>query len=80
MKKTRKTTPRRPPRNIDVVDPVMTISVQFSPRRLADALEGPEATPGLLILANMLNESLAKRAAAAAERKRPANKPKGQPN
>ena len=80
MKKTRKTTSRRPSRNLDVVDPVMTISVQFSPRRLADALEGPEATPGLLILANMLNESLAKRAAAAAERKRLANKPKGQPN
>jgi hypothetical protein len=78
-KKIRSAPPRKRQRNLDVVDPVVTISVQFSPRRLADALEGPEATPGLLMLATMLNESLARRVAAS-RGKRPNPKPEGQPN
>lgn len=79
MKKKTKKTPHQ--RDVDTSDPLVTVSFQFSPRRLANALASPEATPAIMMLATLLTEELGARVASTRPVKpKPKPKTKDQPN
>jgi hypothetical protein len=76
MKKKTKKTPHQ--RDVDTSDPLVTVSFQFSPRRLANAIASPEATPAIMMLATLLTEELGARVASTRTRT-PTPKPKPKP-